>query len=216
MPTTFLEGLLAGLHHPAVGLDHLVFLGGAGGRGIAYARGNPTILAFIATAAIGTYARAVNFDYPYVEQLVALTVVAAGLLVALGLGAKQLIWLPLALVAGLLHGYAFGEEVLGADGPVIAAYMIGVAVACLAIALAIMFLSSKVLALSNAGSWLFKIPGALVSILGLVLLVQLIMKLKQRTRAHPSRSADSQPAIRLRRVNGRGNMACMGLSAITP
>jgi hypothetical protein len=35
--------------------------------------GIPTILAFLATAPIATYARAVNFDYPYVERLVALT-----------------------------------------------------------------------------------------------------------------------------------------------
>ncbi|HEX6001514.1 MAG TPA: HupE/UreJ family protein [Hyphomicrobiaceae bacterium] len=138
--------------------------------------GIATILAFVATAAIGTYARAVNFDYPYVEQLVALSVVAAGLLVALGLAAKQPIWLPLALIAGLLHGYAFGEEVLEVDGSVIAAYMIGVAVVCLVITLGVMFLPSKVLALSNAGSWLLRIPGALVSILGLMLLVQLMMQ----------------------------------------
>lgn len=176
MPTTILEGLLSGLHHPAVGLDHLAFIVVLGVVASLMRAGVPTILAFVATAAIGTYARAVNFDYPYVEQLVALSVVTAGLLVAFGLAAKRPIWVSLALIAGLLHGYAFGEEVLGADGPVIAAYMLGVAVVCSAIALAVMFLSSKVLALSNAGSWLLRIPGALVSILGLVLLVQLMMQ----------------------------------------
>ena len=138
--------------------------------------GIPMILAFVATAAIGTYARAVNFDYPYVEQLVSLSVVAAGLLIALGLGARKLIWVPLALIAGLLHGYAFGEEVLGADGPVIAAYMIGVTVVCLAIVLAAMLLSSKVLFLSEAGSRPLRIGGALVSILGIILLAQLMMQ----------------------------------------
>ena len=175
MPTTFLEGLLSGLHHPAVGLDHLVFLVVLGVAAALMRAGVLTILAFVATAVIGTYARAVNFDYPYVEQLVSLSVVVAGLLIAFGLGAKKLIWLPLAAVAGLLHGYAFGEEVLGADGPVIAAYMIGVTVVCLAIALAVMLVSSKVLALSDPGSRLLRIAGALVAVLGIVLLAQLTM-----------------------------------------
>jgi urease accessory protein len=133
------------------------------------------ILAFIATAAIGTYGRAVNFDYPYVEQLVALSVVVAGLVVALGLGAKQLIWLPFAAIAGLLHGYAFGETVLGADGPVIAAYMVGVAVICSAIALGVMLFASKALALSDARWRPLRLAGALVAILGIYLLAQLVI-----------------------------------------
>jgi urease accessory protein len=130
MPTTFLEGLLSGLSHPALGLDHLAFIVVLGVAAALTRAGIPLILTFVATAAVATYARAINFDYPYVEQLVALTVVAAGVLVALGLGARRLIWLPFAAVAGLLHGYAFGEEVLGADGPVIAAYVIGGTVTC--------------------------------------------------------------------------------------
>jgi urease accessory protein len=175
MPTTILEGLLSGLHHPAVGLDHLAFIVVLGVVAALMRAGSPLILAFAATAAIGTYVRAVNFDYPYVEQLVSLSVVVAGLLIALGLGAKKFIWLPLALIAGLLHGYAFGEEVLGAEAPVIAAYIVGVTVVSAAIALAVMLLSSKVLALSDAGSRLLRIAGALVAVLGIVLLAQLMM-----------------------------------------
>lgn len=175
MPTTFLEGLVSGLQHPALGLDHLVFLVVLGVAAALTRAGLPTILAFLATAAIATYGRAVNFDYPYVEQLVALTVIAAGALFALGLGAKKLIWLSFAAVAGLLHGYAFGEEVLGADGPVIAAYIIGGTVACAVIALAVMLLASRVSALSDPGSRLLRIAGALVAVLGIVLLAQLMM-----------------------------------------
>jgi urease accessory protein len=175
MPTTSLEGLLSGLHHPAVGLDHVAFIVVLGVVAALMRPGLPTILAFVATAAIGTYARALNFDYPYVEQLVSVSVVAAGLLIALGLGANKAIWLPFAAIAGLLHGYAFGEEVLGADGPVVAAYIVGGTVACLAIALAAMLISSKFLALSDPGSRLLKIAGALISVLGVVLLAQLMI-----------------------------------------
>ena len=175
MPTTFLEGLLSGIAHPALGLDHLVFIVVLGVAAALTRAGLPTILAFLATAAIATYGRAVNFDYPYVEQLVALTVVAAGVLFALGLGAKKLIWLPFAAVAGLLHGYAFGEEVLGADGPVIAAYITGATVACAAIALTAKVIAPRVPGLSDAGWWPLRLAGVLVAVLGAYLLAQLII-----------------------------------------
>jgi urease accessory protein len=174
MPTTFLEGLLSGLQHPALGLDHLAFVVVLGVVAALARAGLPLILAFVATAAIATYARAINFDYPYVEPLVALTVIAAGVLLALGLGARKLIWLPFAAVAGLLHGYAFGEEVLGADGPVIAAYIIGGTVACTAIALVVKLVAARVPGLS-AHWWPLRVAGALVAVLGAYLLAQLVI-----------------------------------------
>jgi urease accessory protein len=135
----------------------------------------PTILAFLVTAVIATYGRAINFDYPYVEQLVALTVIVAGMLLALGLGARKLVWLPFAAVAGLLHGYAFGEEVLGADGPPITAYIIGGTVACAAIAFAAKLIASRVPGLSDAKWWPLRLAGVLVALLGAYLLAQLVI-----------------------------------------
>jgi len=174
MPTTFLEGLLSGLSHPALGLDHLAFILVLGVVAALIPSGIPLIAAFIATAAIGTLVHAVNFDFPLSEQLVALSVLIAGLLIALGFGARQLIWLPVAGVAGLLHGYAFGETILGADGMVIAAYLIGVVIICSVVGLGVMQFASKVLALSDARSRPLRIAGALIGVLGIVLLAQLI------------------------------------------
>lgn len=174
MPTTILEGLRSGLTHPALGLDHLAFIVVLGVVAALIPAGIPLIATFVATAAIGTMVHAANFDFPLSEHVVALSVLIAGLLVALGLGARQLIWLPFIGVAGLLHGYAFGEEILGADGLVIGAYLIGVVIVCSAIALAVMQIASKVLALSDAGSRPLRVAGAVVGILGIVLLAQLI------------------------------------------
>jgi urease accessory protein len=175
MPTTFLEGLLSGLSHPAVGLDHLAFLVTLGVVAALIPAGFSLIAAFITAAAVGAWTHGVNFDFPLAEQLVAASVVVAGLLVALGLGARQIIWLPIGAIAGLLHGYAFGEEILGADGPVIAAYLIGVVIVCSVITVAVMQFASQALALSDARSLPLRIAGALVGILGVVLLVRLIM-----------------------------------------
>jgi urease accessory protein len=174
MPTTFLEGLLSGLSHPALGLDHLAFIVVLGVVAALVPGGIPVIATFVGTAILGTLVHAANFEFALSEQLVALSVLIAGLLIALGLGARQLIWLPFVGVAGLLHGYAFGEEILGADGPVIAAYLIGVVVVCSVIALAVMQIASKVLALSDAGWWPLRIAGTVIAVVGIVLLAQLI------------------------------------------
>ena len=66
------------------------------------------------------------------------------------------------------------EEILGADGAVIAAYIVGVVIVCSVIALGVMQIASKVLALSDARSRSLRVAGALISILGIVLLAQLI------------------------------------------
>jgi urease accessory protein len=175
MPTTFLDGLLSGLAHPALGLDHLAFIVVLGVVAALSRARLALILAFVATAAVATYLRAINFDYPYVEQLVALTVIIAGALMVLGLGAKKLIWLPFTAIAGLLHGYAFGEEVLGADGLPTAGYIIGGTVACAAIALVVKLIAARVPALSDPRWWPLRFAGALVAVLGAYLLAQLII-----------------------------------------
>ena len=135
----------------------------------------PLIASFIATAVIGAVVHAINFDFPLSEQLVAVSVIAAGALVGLGLGARQQIWLPFAAVAGLLHGYAFGETILGSDAIVIGAYLIGVVVICAVIAVGVMLIASKVVGPADAGALPLRIAGALVAALGVFLLVQLIM-----------------------------------------
>ena len=174
MPTTILEGLLSGLSHPAVGLDHLAFIFVLGLVAALMPTGFALIGAFVAAAAVGAAAHAFNFDFPLSEQLVALSVVLAGVLCALGLGAKQTIWLPFAAIAGLLHGYAFGEDALGADGPVIVAYLIGVVIICSVIAVVVMQLASKVAKLTSPSSVPLRIAGALVAVVGIVLFAQLM------------------------------------------
>ena len=174
MPTTFLEGLVSGISHPAIGLDHLAFIVLLGVVAALIPAGLVLIGTVIATATIGAAVHAFNFDFPLSEQLVALSVVLVGVLVALGFGAKQPIWLPFGAIAGLLHGYAFGEEILGADGLVIVAYLIGVIIVCSAIAVLVMQLTSKVLKLSDPGSVPLRVAGALVAVLGIILLVQLM------------------------------------------
>lgn len=129
-PQTLTQGLLSGLAHPVIGLDHLAFLVVAAllaftlsgvARWLAPA-------AFVGGTIGGTLIHVQALDLPAAELLVAASVLLGGALVlsARRLGAGSL--LLLLAGAGLLHGYAYGESIVGADQVVLGGYLAGFAV----------------------------------------------------------------------------------------
>jgi urease accessory protein len=128
-PETFTQGLLSGLGHPIIGLDHFAFIVLAMFLA-ATVRGwsRPLVpLAFVAATVAGTVVHLGAANIPMVETLVALSVIVAGVL---ALVRQQ--WGALALagvfaISGIFHGYAYGETVVGAEATPILAYLAGFA-----------------------------------------------------------------------------------------
>ncbi len=124
-PSTFIEGLLSGLGHPVIGLDHLAFLlavgvvVGVGGLNLAL----PAV--FVAAMAIGVAMHVIGIGLPAAEIIVALSVLLAGGLIARGRALPVAIWTTLFAVAGLFHGYAFGESIFGAETAPLGSYLLG-------------------------------------------------------------------------------------------
>jgi urease accessory protein len=174
MPITVLEGLLAGFQHPAVGLDHLTSMIGIGIAAALVPAGAAVIASFVVSSLVGVLIHAANFDIPYSEHAVTTTVMVAGVLLLIGYGGKTAAWLTFAIVAGLIHGYAFGETILAADWPVIGAYMIGILGTITAIPMAVMLIASKALRLPNASSLLLRAAGGVVVCLGIYLLISVV------------------------------------------
>ncbi|MEL3889151.1 HupE/UreJ family protein [Ferrovibrio sp. MS7] len=126
LPYSFATGLLSGLAHPVIGLDHLAFLVAAGLLSLAHRRWLLVLpLAFMLASLAGTLLHIQEYDLPGGEALVALSVIAF---------AALLLWsrvLPVALFAlllsfaGLFHGYAFGESIVGAETAPLTGYLIG-------------------------------------------------------------------------------------------
>jgi urease accessory protein len=127
-PSTFMEGLLSGLGHPVIGLDHLAFIVAIGvAVGVAgLSLAIPTL--FIVGSAIGVAIHVRGITLPAAEILVALTVLAAGALIAFGRAMQTSGWAVLFAVGGLIHGYAFGESIYGAEPSPLAAYLVGLAI----------------------------------------------------------------------------------------
>jgi urease accessory protein len=125
LPATFVEGLLSGIGHPVIGPDHLAFLiaigvvVGAGGLNLAFP------VAFVVATVVGVAAHVGGVNLPAVEIMVALSVLLAGFLIASDRGLSLLGWGAFFAVAGVLHGYAFGESIYGAETSPVSAYLIG-------------------------------------------------------------------------------------------
>jgi len=169
-PSTFMEGFLSGIGHPVIGIDHLAFIL-AIGIAAAYASGGFGIIAaFIAASSVGVLSHVAELSVPLVEPLVATSVIVAGAALAAGMTSARSGWLVLAIVAGLLHGYAFGESITGAERTVIGAYLIGLAVIQVAIAGAAMLLTRQFLLPLGHVSTPMRAAGAIVASIGVILL----------------------------------------------
>ena len=135
-PSNFFEGLLSGIGHPIIGLDHLAFILAAGV--LAWKLGKPMMLlaGFILATVAGSLIISSGANFGFKEPLILLSVAFVG---------ATLIWQKkfdskLALVfyalAGFMHGSAYGEAIIGAEATPIIAYLIGFALVQFAIAFA--------------------------------------------------------------------------------
>jgi urease accessory protein len=129
LPSTFGEGFLSGLGHPVIGLDHLAFIVAAGVIAGVAGLGLWMPVVFVAASILGVFVHMQEITIPGFEILIALSVIGIGLLLAgnwsrLGRGA----WAAILAVAGLLHGYAFGESIVGAEPTPLYAYLAGLAI----------------------------------------------------------------------------------------
>jgi urease accessory protein len=134
LPATFAQGLLSGLGHPVIGPDHLAAIVASGL--IAGALGGTALLplAFVLASLAGVGLHLALVTLPAAEALVALSVVALGaLLLARRLPGAATV-AALFAGAGLLHGYAYGESIVGAEPAPLAAYLLGLALVQAAVA----------------------------------------------------------------------------------
>ena len=116
---------LSGLSHPVIGADHLAFLVGLG---IAVGVGGLSLfspLLFLIAMACGVRAHVAAVNIPGAELIVALSVLAAGALLATGRFVHFGSWMALFIVAGFFQGYAYGELIFGAESTPLVAYLAG-------------------------------------------------------------------------------------------
>ena len=175
LPSTFAQGLLSGLAHPVIGLDHLAFVV-ALGIGAALLHGPLVVIAaFVTMSMAGVLIHLTRLDIPMVESLVSFSVLLAGLALIWSRSVAGSVWLAIAAVAGLVHGYAFGEAIVGAERAVVGAYLIGLALVMAAIAFMVVWITRRIVGADGVASPSLRVAGAVVGCVGAVLLVSTLL-----------------------------------------
>ncbi|MDX1976416.1 MAG: HupE/UreJ family protein [Pseudanabaenaceae cyanobacterium bins.68] len=156
-PQDWVGGLLSGLAHPLIGLDHLSFVVAIGLVSVGQWRGFLLPVAFSLGAIVGTGGYLQGWDLPGAEVMISASVVVFGLILAIkyrlddlvnsGLGTGILA--AMGAIAGLCHGYAYGEAIVGAGMMPLVAYLLGFSVTQLAIALGVYGLVARLGGLSR-------------------------------------------------------------------
>ncbi len=124
-PMTFLRGLSSGLAHPLIGLDHLVVLLLLGALCGSLKVTAWPVLSFAVMSVVGCLLHTSRVAWPLAELVLALSVVAAGPLAWLIARREQPGMLALFGAFGILHGYAYGDSMIGAGPLPLVGYLVG-------------------------------------------------------------------------------------------
>lgn len=172
-PATFVEGLLGGLGHPILEPDHLAFILALGIAASLVPAGVGIIAAFVAASTAGVFAHVAKLNVPLIEPLVALSVIVAGAMLMVTRSGRTFggaLWMAFAAVAGLLHGYAFGEAIIGSEKGALGGYLIGLAAIATVIALGVRWAMHRWFLSDYGASTRVRLAGTALGVIGIVLL----------------------------------------------
>ena len=125
MPATALEGLLSGLGHPVIGIDHLLFIVGAGVLAARFKRGYLLPLVFVIASVAVAGMRYLAVDVELDELWIAGSLVVLGAIMLAAREPAGGVVAGLYVITGALHGYALAEAIVGAERTPLVAYLAG-------------------------------------------------------------------------------------------
>jgi urease accessory protein len=172
MPATFGEGILSGLGHPVIGLDHFAAVVAVGCLAAAHRQGAALAVAFVVAMMCGVAVHLQAVTVPAAEILVAVSVILLGTILIRRTDLPLAGALALFVLVGLIHGYALGESIYGAERTPLVAYLIGLAVIQSVVALSAMSIA-RIVAGKDAVK--LRLIGAGIAGIGLAVLVQQII-----------------------------------------
>lgn len=173
-PSTFTEGLLSGLGHPVIGLDHFAAVVAVGCLAAAHRAAPALAIGFVVAMMAGVALHLHGTTVPAAEILVALSVIFLGVFMLRGRDVAASVAFVSFAIVGLIHGYALGESIYGAEQTPLYAYLLGLAVIQSAIALAAMQMTRS-LGQRDVGMSPLRLVGAGIAGIGLAVLMQQIV-----------------------------------------
>lgn len=147
IPSSFAEGFLSGLGHPVIGIDHLVFVIAIG---LLAALSSPRLGmilpgAFVLATAGGTGIHLQSISLPIPELVISTSVLVVGIFLAQKNKTNLGLLMIFAAIAGIFHGYAYGESIVGAVTTALGAYLLGFCVIQLGISAIAFYIGKSIL-----------------------------------------------------------------------
>ena len=173
-PQTALHGFLSGVGHPVIGFDHLAFVIGIGLIAAFHRARLVMPAAFVGGTVGGTLLMLAAVTLPLAEVVITASVMVAGGFAMRGKVSDIRPAAALAAAAGLFHGWAYGEAVVGAETTPIVAYLVGFGFIQMAIAMAVALFTARVWKALDAGAMKPRLAGAVVAGVGLTYMVEIV------------------------------------------
>ncbi|MDZ4872620.1 MAG: hypothetical protein CLLPBCKN_002016 [Chroococcidiopsis cubana SAG 39.79] len=175
-PVNLFEGFLSGLAHPVIGLDHFAFVVAIGLLAVGQRRGALIPAGFVVAAMLGTVIHVFQIDLPAAEVAIAVSVIIFGAMLVWRDRPHWLITLGLGAIAGLFHGYAYGEAIIGAQMFPLFAYLLGFTLIQYGVALVAFLVGNLALQKSanSSPAWL-RLSGLAICAIGVVFLTSSVM-----------------------------------------
>jgi urease accessory protein len=169
MPVTFTDGLLSGLGHPIIGLDHFAAVVAVGCLAAVHQRGAGLIIGFVLAMMIGVAMHLQGATVPGAEIMVAGSVIVLGAVLLGRRDVSAAVAPALFAAVGWIHGYALGESIFGAEPTPLWAYLFGLSIIQSAIALVAMRVARL---LMQPDAVRLRLVGAGIAGIGIAILVQ--------------------------------------------
>jgi urease accessory protein len=163
-PATLMEGLLSGIGHPIIGPDHFAFLIAIGVLTSVASLRLFMPLIFVAGSAVGVGVHLLGVNVPGAELVIAASVVLIGAVLAFGRAVPPTATILLLSLAGLFHGYAYGEAVIGAESGPVWAYLAGLAIIQSVVALVVVLAVQRLK--GGSATWVPRVTGMAVAATG--------------------------------------------------
>jgi len=173
-PETIGDGLLSGIGHPIIGIDHLAFILAVGLAAAFTPRRFLMPLAFVVATIAGCLIAYAGGVLPLAELVISGSVLLAGALILSGRPVPAAAYLALFSVAGLFHGFAYGEAIIGGETTPLVAYLIGFGVTQFAIASAVAVGVRAVWNAVDASAIQPRLAGALAAGIGFAFFVETV------------------------------------------
>lgn len=176
IPRNFAEGFLSGLGHPVIGIDHLVFVVALGLlAALSFKRGIIMPAIFVIATALGTGIHLQGVNLPMPELVIASSVLVIGIFITQKNQASLILLAIISAIAGIFHGYAYGESIVGAETTALGAYLLGFCGIQLAISAIAYFCGTQIVNQSFKSTLLTRFAGLIISGIGFAFVSNLIL-----------------------------------------